>query len=93
MVFRFIVSTASASDLAGFACRSDKTHRFGSFQYDRTVQKLDAIIRRWDSAQLPEDATFLATLLRGFHAIRDVENNRNARRYCIRMIPNSLSYR
>jgi hypothetical protein len=38
-----IASIASASDLA---CRSDETHRFGSFQHDRTEQKLDAIIRR-----------------------------------------------
>jgi hypothetical protein len=53
-----IASTVSASDVAGFtALRSDVTHRYGSFQYDRTVQKMNAIIRRRDSAQLPEDAT------------------------------------
>jgi hypothetical protein len=55
------------------------------------VPKLDAIIRRWNSAQLPEDATFLAMLPRSFHAIRDVENNRSTRlcafheRYCLIM--------
>jgi hypothetical protein len=77
-----IVSIASASVLAGFtARRSDDTHRFGSVQYVRTVQKLDAIIHRWDSAQLPEDATILATLPRSFHAIRVLENNNSTRRY------------
>jgi hypothetical protein len=36
-----IASTASASDLTGFTARhSSVTHRNGSFQYDRTVQKL-----------------------------------------------------
>jgi hypothetical protein len=71
-----IASTASTSDLEGFMARhSDETQRYGSFQYDRTVQKLDAIIRRWDLTQLSEDATFLATLPRCFHAIHDVENN------------------
>jgi hypothetical protein len=77
-----IASTASESDLAGFtARRSDETHRFGSLKYDTTVQKLNTIIRRWDLVQLPEDATCLATLPRSFHAICDVENNRNTRRY------------
>jgi hypothetical protein len=65
-----IASTASALDLAGFtARRSDEKHRFASFQYDRRVQKVDASICRWNLAQLPEVATFLATLLRSFHAI------------------------
>jgi hypothetical protein len=62
----------------GFTARR---RRFDSFQYDRTVQKLDAIIHRWDSEQLPEDATFLPTLSRSFHAVCDVESNRNTRRY------------
>jgi hypothetical protein len=38
-VIGHIASTGSASDLAGFtARRSDETHRYGSFQYNRTVQ-------------------------------------------------------
>jgi hypothetical protein len=77
-----IASTASASDDSDFmARRSNGTHQFGSFQYDRTVQKFDAIIRRWNTAQLPDGATFLATLPHSFRAFRDVEKNLNTRGY------------
>jgi hypothetical protein len=70
-------STVSASDLAGFtARRGNKTHCFGSFQYDRTVQKLDVML------SVTSKTIEILDVVRSMNAIA-----------CIRMMPNSLSYR
>jgi hypothetical protein len=55
--------------------------RLGTFQFDATAAWVDKLLRKWDLAQLPNNAQFIATFPKSFHILRSDDFESQTRRY------------
>jgi hypothetical protein len=82
--FAYLVEYEDPEKLLKFVERregNDDAFRLGTFQIDATNAWVDKLLRKWDLAQLPNDAQFIATFPKSFHALHSDDLALQTRRY------------
>jgi hypothetical protein len=82
--FAYLVEDEDSEKLLKFVDRraaNDDESKLGTFQFDATAAWIDKLLRKWDSAQLPNDAQFIATFPKSFHFSRSDDYASQTRLY------------
>jgi hypothetical protein len=82
--FAYLVEYEDSEKLLKFVERSDANDdefRLETFQFDATAAWIDKLLQKWDLAQLPNDAQFIATFSKSFHVLRSDDYASQTRRY------------
>jgi hypothetical protein len=82
--FAYLVEYEDPDKLLKFVERrevNDDEFRLGTSQFDATAAWVDKLLRKWDLAQLSNDAQFIATFPKSFYVLRSDDYESQTRRY------------
>jgi hypothetical protein len=71
--FAYLVEYEDSEKLLKFVERceaNDDEFKLGTAQFDAIDAWVDKLVRKWDLAQLPNDARFIAMFPKSFHVLR-----------------------